>query len=105
VAEDEGAPAGEGDGVTGREELEQAQGFGVEAESGRIGCVAAVVSAGASARAGTLLVHTGGSACTLASIPLEEIADVDVGARRVVLRSGARQRERSRRRSRPRAGR
>jgi hypothetical protein len=78
--------------VTGREELEQATGFGVETESGRIGSVAAVVPGAAS----TLLVHTGGRACTLTSVPFDDVAEVDIGARRVVLRGGAQRRRRAR---------
>jgi hypothetical protein len=81
--------------VTDREQLEHAEGFGVECESGRIGSVAAVVPGVTP----TLLVHTGGSACTLASVPFDDIAQVDVGARRVVLRGRGRQPKRSGRRT------
>jgi hypothetical protein len=89
MAQDEGAPAREGDGVTGPEELKQAKGFGVETESGRIGCVAAVVPHAGSTGAGVLLVHAGGDACTLTCVPFDKVEDVDVGSRRVVLRSCA----------------
>jgi len=81
--------------MTDCEELEHAEGFGVESDSGRIGSVAAVVP-GASP---TLLVHTGGRACTLASVPFDDIVQVDVGARRVVLRGRGRQPKRSGRRT------
>lgn len=90
MAKDEGTPAREGDDVTGREELEQAHGFGVETESGRIGYVAAVIPHAGSTGAGALLVRTGGDACTMTCLPLDKIEDVDVGSRRVVLRSSGR---------------
>lgn len=78
--------------MTGRDELENAKGFGVESDSGRIGSVVAVVPGPAS----TLLVYTGGRSCTLASVPFDEVADVNIGARRVVLRRAAHERGRPR---------
>jgi hypothetical protein len=87
--------------VSRRPELECAEGFSVESEEpGRTGCVAAVVPH-ATAAGGILLVHTGGHVCTLASVPFDDVESVDVGGRRIVLRTGGtREPERSRRRTR-----
>ena len=85
MAEAEGASAREDDGVSPTGELARTRGFGVEARSGRIGRVAAVVPPRASGGAGVLLVHTGGRSCALASVPFEDVAAVDVDSCRVVL--------------------
>ena len=86
MAEDEGAPTREGDGVSRRDELENANGFGVETERGRIGYLAGIIPHEGSTGAGVLLVHTGGDACTLACLPLDKVEEVDVGSRRVLLK-------------------
>jgi hypothetical protein len=66
-------------------QLARARGFGVETTSGRIGRVAAVVPPRVPGGAGALLVHTGGRSCALASVPFEDVADVDIDSCRVVL--------------------
>lgn len=67
-------------------QLARARGFGVETTSGGpIGRVAAVVAPRVPGGAGALLVHTGGRSCELATVPFEDVADVDIGSSRVVL--------------------
>jgi hypothetical protein len=73
--------------VSRSRQLARARGFDVETSSGRIGRVAAVAPARLTDGSGVLLVHTGGRSCALASVPFEDVADVDLGSCRIILSS------------------
>jgi hypothetical protein len=73
--------------VSRSRQLARARGFDVETSSGRIGRVAAVAPARLTGGAGVLLVHTGGRSCALASVPFENVAEVDVESGRIVISS------------------
>lgn len=85
--------------MTQHDDLSAASGYRVETRDGRIGSVAAVLPRAGQEAPGVLLVHTGRLSCSLTAVPFDEVASVDVAARRIVL--GKRQAE-ARRRSRAR---
>jgi hypothetical protein len=80
-------PRKAGAGVSGTVELVGARGFRVDTHDGRIGSVAAVLPRAGREAAGVLLVHTGLLTCRLASVPFDQVEDVDAEARRILLRA------------------
>jgi hypothetical protein len=73
--------------MTSRDDLSNVTGYQVETRDGKLGRVAAVLPRVGGNASGALLVHTGRLACRLTAIPFDEVEDVDVDARRVVLRA------------------
>jgi hypothetical protein len=70
------------------EALARCEGFGIYGPSGRIGTVEAVRRAGGSGRPAFLSVRAGLLGSWLVHVPVDQVEEVSLDERRIVLRSG-----------------
>jgi hypothetical protein len=69
------------------EDLSDCAGYRVEMRDGSIGSIAAVLARTGRKEPGVLVVHSDLLSCRLSAVPVDEVENVDLKHRRIVLRA------------------